>query len=54
MSKRRTERKKLLAKKKAAKKSGQANPGGASVYALKRKGQYPQNSPYRTVWAEHA
>lgn len=40
--------------KKARKLAKMSRPGGASVYALKKRGVYPPNSPYRTIWAEHA
>jgi hypothetical protein len=37
--------------KKAKKKAAMAVPGGESVYARKKRGDFPLNSPYRTgVW----
>lgn len=38
-------------KKKRERKKHSMQGGGQSVYALKKKGVYPLNSPYRTIWA---
>lgn len=44
-------RRKEQAAKKAKKEAAMKAPGGESVYARKRRGDYPKNSPYRTgIW----
>lgn len=41
-------RQKEQAAKKAKKRAAMLVPGGESVYARKKRGDYPLNSPYRT------
>ncbi len=47
-------RKKMQAERKARKEAQMKRPGAKSAYAMKRRGIYPLNSPYRTVWADYA
>lgn len=47
-------RRKLLAEKKARKEKAMKVPGHKSAYALKQRGIYPPNSPYRDRWKEFA
>lgn len=51
MSPRRAELLRKRQAKKEAKRKKQGNPGGESTYAKKKRGIYPPNSPYRTIWA---
>lgn len=44
--------KKRTEKEKAARKLAQGKPGGESKYARKIRGDYPLNSPYRTIWSQ--
>lgn len=53
-SKRTAEQRKRREAKKAAKKAGMKAGGHESTYAKKKRGIYPPNSPYRTIWAAHA
>lgn len=53
-SKRTVEAKKRRAQKKAAKAASMKVGGHDSIYARKKRGIYPENSPYRTVWAQFA
>lgn len=45
-------RKKLMQEKKAKKKAAMANPGHESTYAKKKRGVYPPNSPYNSIWRD--
>lgn len=47
-------RKRQREAKRARKAAQMARPGRKSVYALKKQGVYPLNSPYCTIWAEYA
>lgn len=51
MGKQSERRRKERASKKAAKEKAMKAPGFKSKYARKKAGDYPPNSPYRTVWA---
>lgn len=53
-SKRTVEQRKKAAAKKTRKRSDMVNPGNESTYAKKRRGIYPPNSPYLTIWREYA
>lgn len=41
-------------REKKARKLASFKREGMSVYARKKRGEYPPNSPYRTIWAEYA